>query len=329
MRTIILPGRTTPIPPIGFGCSSLASVGEKAELELLGTAFDAGVRHFDVARYYGYGEAESLLGKFVKGRRDQVTITTKFGIELPRRTSALRLAMRAGRSLVRLMPGARGILQRRAQGLVQRGAFSVADARKSLETSLRELGTTYIDFFLLHEYEAPETAPDELLGFLQDKVKAGDIRFFGLATGIENTARILQSHPQLCDIVQFENSVLHRNLEQLPQNGGSRPGLVFTHGALGGSYEPIAAFMSAESAAAKDWSNQLGLDCSREATISSLMLNYAVFANADGMVLFSSRSAARTARNIEAVLAPQCSEVQLERFKQLVVRDLTAAVQTA
>jgi D-threo-aldose 1-dehydrogenase len=324
MKTIVLPGRSASVLPIGFGCSSLASVGEKTALQLLGTAFDAGVRHFDVARYYGYGEAEGLLGKFLKNHRDEVTITTKFGIDPPRRMSGLRLAMQAGRQLVRLVPGARGILQRRAQGLVQRGGFSVADARRSLETSLRELGTNYIDFYLLHEYEPPEIAPDELVAFLQDRVKAGDIRFFGLATGVENTARILQSYPQLCDIAQFENSVLCRNLEKLPR-AGRRPLLIFTHGALGASYKTIAAFFKTRSGLTKEWSTQLGLDCSREETISGLMLNYAIHANADGLVLFSSKSASRTKRNIQAVVEPEYSPAQVELFAQLVARDLIPA----
>ena len=98
------------------------------------------------------GKPKGLLGTFVKSRRAEVTITTKFGIEPPRRTNALGFAMQAGRRLAQFVPAARGFLRRRAQGLVKSGAFSVKDARTSLETSLRELGTDYIDFFLLHEY---------------------------------------------------------------------------------------------------------------------------------------------------------------------------------
>ena len=119
MRGIAVPGIAIQIPVIGFGCSALSSVGGKKALHLLGTAFDAGVRHFDVARYYGYGESEGMLGTFVKSRRAQVTITTKFGIEPPRRTNALRFAMQAGRRLVQFVPAARSFLRRRAQGLVK------------------------------------------------------------------------------------------------------------------------------------------------------------------------------------------------------------------
>ena len=178
-----------------------------------------GVRHFDVARYYGYGESEGILGTFAKSRRAEITITTKFGIEPPRRTNALRMAMQAGRRLVQLVPAARGFLRRRAQGLVTGGAFSVKEARASLETSLRELGTDYIDFFLLHDYVVSENPPDELAAFLTDAAKAGKIRYFGLGTGIENVLRAMECQRELCAVVQFENSVLVRNVERLPQGG--------------------------------------------------------------------------------------------------------------
>jgi D-threo-aldose 1-dehydrogenase len=320
MRAIALPGIDIQIPVLGFGCSSLASVGEKKALQLLGTAFDAGVRHFDAARYYGYGEAEGLLGTFVKSRRAQVTITTKFGIEPPRRTSVLGLAMQAGRRLVKFVPAARGFLRRRAQGLVTSGAFSVKDAQTSLETSLRELGTDYIDFFLLHEYTVSENSPDELVAFLTDTVRAGKIRYFGLATGIETVMQALELQPELCTIVQFENSVFHRNVERLPRSGPYR--LAITFGSLSLSYQSVSGFLKVHSETVENWSKKLAVDCSKDETISALMLNYSVQANPNGLVLFSSNDASRVNRNVRAVLEPEFSPSQVELFGQLVEQDM-------
>ena len=73
-------------PQIGFGCSALLGrSGRSDSLKALGVAWDEGVRFFDTARAYGYGESEGLLGEFLRGRRDQAVIATKFGIgrELP------------------------------------------------------------------------------------------------------------------------------------------------------------------------------------------------------------------------------------------------------
>ena len=320
MRGIAVPGIAIQIPVIGFGCSTLSSVGEKNALELLGTAFDAGVRHFDVARYYGYGDAEGMLGTFVKSRRVEVTITTKFGIQPPRRTHALRFALQAGRQLMRLVPCARSYMRRRAQGLVKGGGFSLKEARESLETSLRELGTDYIDFYLLHDYTVSEHSSDELAGFLMDNVKAGKIRYFGIGTGIDNVLRALERQPELCRILQFENSVLRRNMDKLPQGRPDR--LTITHGALSASYRSVSVFLKAYSQLARNWSAKLGLDCSNDDTISALMLNYAVQANQNGLALFSSKNAFRVSKNVKAVLEPGVSPAQVALFGELVERDL-------
>jgi len=101
-----------------------------------------------------------------------VTISTKFGIEPLRRTTALGVGLYFGRRIVRLLPALRGFLQRGTQSLVKSGAFSVQQAQVSLETSLRELSTDHIDFYLLHDYIVSEKLPDELLAFLEDSVKA-------------------------------------------------------------------------------------------------------------------------------------------------------------
>src|SRR5689334_980851 len=78
---------------VGFGCSSLTGTDASNAIRVLEVAFDAGVRHFDTARYYGYGEAEGILGRFLNSRRSQVTITTKFGIEPPRRSAGLNAGL--------------------------------------------------------------------------------------------------------------------------------------------------------------------------------------------------------------------------------------------
>ena len=69
-------GRTT--TRLGFGCGSImGAMSGRDSLALLEAAYDAGIRHFDVAPRYGYGEAESCLGEFLQRHRGQVTVTTK------------------------------------------------------------------------------------------------------------------------------------------------------------------------------------------------------------------------------------------------------------
>ena len=100
---------------LGFGCSSLlGSLGRKDSLALLETAYDAGLRHFDVAPAYGYGQAEGCLGEFLTRHRGEVTVTTKYGVE-PEGERTLKAGMRSlARPLLKLMPGIKGTLQKAA-----------------------------------------------------------------------------------------------------------------------------------------------------------------------------------------------------------------------
>ena len=201
------------------------------------------------------------------------------------------------------------------------------DAQTNLETSLRELGTDYIDFYLLHEYAVSENSPDELVAYLTGAVKAGKIRYFGLGTGIENVLRALECQPELCSIVQFENSVLRRNVEKLPRGGPHR--LTITFGSLSSSYDSVSAFLKAHSETTRNWSTKLAVDCSRDETISALMLNYSAHKNPNGLVLFSSKDASRVNRNVRSVLESELSPVQLELFGQFVERDFKPTIQMA
>ena len=99
MRKVnIAPGVDSSV--LGFGCAPiLGAVGAKTAQRALGCALDEGINHFDVARSYGYGEAEAFLGKFFKGRRDEVVIASKFGIRATWKAGLLRPLKPAVRTL--------------------------------------------------------------------------------------------------------------------------------------------------------------------------------------------------------------------------------------
>lgn len=321
MNEAALHGTGIEITPVGFGCSGLTGTTRRIALRVLDSAFDSGIRHFDVARYYGYGEAERILGSFAKSHRAQITITTKFGIMPPRQTMAFRTALKVGRRVMWLLPAARKLAQRQTTQLVRASAFSIQDAQISLETSLRELGTDYIDFYLLHDYSLDDSSPEPLLAFLESARKAGKIRRFGIGTAIENTLRVLECQPGLCGIVQFQNSVLTRNIDKLAGQPSGR--LIITHGSLGADYRLLSAFLGGHVDAAQEWSEKLGVDCAREETLSALMLNYAAAANSNGPVLFSSRRPARVEKNARDILERAFSAAQVSLFGNLVRKSLS------
>ena len=90
---------------VGMGCASLGSrVGRREGLKALDRAFDVGITWFDVAPSYGDAEAETILGEFVRGRRDKVQICTKVGIRPARTSFAMRAAKPILRSAVDAVP---------------------------------------------------------------------------------------------------------------------------------------------------------------------------------------------------------------------------------
>ena len=299
------------VPTLGFGCSSLMGHETAQErMALLGAAFESGIRHFDVARFYGFGEAEGALGDFIKSRRAEVTVTTKFGISPPKQSSGLKSVLGLARRVAAKSPLLRRSMAGSAAKLIKSGDFSVAAARDSLETSLRMLQTDYIDFYLLHDCRM-EDATDDLLQFLLAAVREGKIRRFGLGTDIKVISELCHPRPEYAGVVQFENSVLRQNMTLLP---AKEDRTVFTHRALNESFDEVLRFFQSGSEAAGRWSRKLGADCTDRAVVGSLMLNYAVHANVGGVVLFSSRSESRIRSNVRAVEDSPFSAEQLCLF---------------
>ena len=89
----------------------MGRVGRAESLRAIAAALDAGITHFDVARLYGYGEAEAVLGEALRGRRDRVVIASKFGLAATRTASALRGLKPLAQSAVAAIPALRPLIR--------------------------------------------------------------------------------------------------------------------------------------------------------------------------------------------------------------------------
>jgi D-threo-aldose 1-dehydrogenase len=316
MKTITLPGSSTTTTGIGFGGSNLLGPRSRAEgLKLLETAFEAGIRHFDVARSYSSGDAESVVGDFLKSRRNQVTVTTKFGLQPPKMAGRLRPLIGVARRLMKLSPGLRKILGDRSRQMTRSGAFGVEDARASLEASLIALGVEHIDIYLLHEASSADCSP-ELLAFLKQAVAAGKIGRFGAGSEFPKVFEIARDHQAFSDVLQFENSAVFPNLDVL-RKSVSAPRLTITHGSFGRSIRLIQEHLARCPEALKAWKKELEADCGDPAVLAGLMLASAVRANPDGVVLFSSTRPEAIRGNVRSVDEGRFSPDQINRFVSL------------
>jgi aryl-alcohol dehydrogenase-like predicted oxidoreductase len=181
---------------LGFGTSRLHYISRADRQRLLALAVDLGLTHIDTAPVYGDGLAEREVGQFIKGRRGDVVIATKFGFAadplldaFPALDPVLR-PLRAGARRV-------GLWQMR------RVAFSPDELGRSVEKSLRRLKTDAIDILLLHDPMANRVpSADRLLGQVAELRRRGLIRLFGLAGSWPSIAGLDPALRFAADVIQ-------------------------------------------------------------------------------------------------------------------------------
>ena len=171
---------------VGFGTASLHHVnGLKSKLNLLNSAYDAGIRYFDTAPLYGHGLAERTLGQFIKNNRSHsnVTVATKFG----------------------LVPNT--IVTNYPQLLLPYIArdYTAQYLNERVESSLLSLGLDCLDIVLLHEPSLNDLKTIDSLNEAVLKLKQrGLIKQFGISSQIESAQWFKLNSPELVDILQIE-----------------------------------------------------------------------------------------------------------------------------
>lgn len=173
------------VAAIGLGFMSFRhsaeAADEKQAKELVAEAIDLGVTLFDTADIYGPKISETLLGRAVSGRRDAVTIATKFGNTVDRDTNP------------RLLDG--------------RPEY----VRAAIEGSLRRLGVDHVDLYYLHRVD-PDVPIEDTVGALKELVEAGKVRHIGLSEpGPQTLRRAHAVHP--ITAIQNEWSLFTRDIE--------------------------------------------------------------------------------------------------------------------
>ncbi|TFD19856.1 aldo/keto reductase [Cryobacterium sp. TMS1-13-1] len=184
------------VSTIGLGCnnfgrSGTASEGQDGTTAVIDAAFEAGVTLFDTADIYGAerGLSETLMGHSLRGKRDQIVLASKFGMDMGG-LNGPDWGARGSRRYIRL----------------------------AVEASLRRLQTDWIDLYQLHVAD-PLTPIEETLSTLDDLITEGKIRYIGHSNlagwqiaEAEFTAQ-MNGHPKFISS-QNEYSLLVRDVEE-------------------------------------------------------------------------------------------------------------------
>lgn len=152
MKRRVLGGTGISVSEFALGTMMFGAMGNadhEESIRMIHTALDAGVNFVDTADVYSRGESEEIVGKAIKGRRDEVVLATKFALPMG--------------------PDAN-----------QRGG-SPLWIKRAVEDSLRRLGTDHIDLYQMHRPD-PDTDIDETLAALSDLVRSGKVRAIGSST---------------------------------------------------------------------------------------------------------------------------------------------------
>jgi aryl-alcohol dehydrogenase-like predicted oxidoreductase len=182
--------RDLDVSAIGLGCMGMSayygSTDEDEAVKTIQRAHELGIDFLDTAQLYGPLTNEILVGRAIKGHRDEYVIATKFS-----------------RQMDDAVPG--------DMSSVGPQDGSAANVRRSIEGSLERLGTDYIDLYYQHRVD-PKVSIEETVGAMAELVEAGKVRHIGLSEAAPETIRRAHAvHP--ITAVQTEYSLWSRDPE--------------------------------------------------------------------------------------------------------------------
>lgn len=183
-----------------IGGENYGAVDRNESIEAINTMIDRGVNLVDTAPAYGNGQAEKIVGEAIKGRRNDILLSTKFGYKPDLFKGGIR-------------------------------DTSFKDVVREIESSLYNLGTDHIDFYFIH-WPDLNTPIAETMSALNLLKKQGKIRFIGVSNFSQEQIEEAQEYGAI-DVQQPPFSMVNQTSKQLIEWGYQKGIDTFSYGSLG------------------------------------------------------------------------------------------------
>ncbi|MFT4646613.1 MAG: aryl-alcohol dehydrogenase-like predicted oxidoreductase [Planctomycetota bacterium] len=190
---------------IGFGCVGLTALDSKrSALDILEVAYSNGIRHFDTADIYGRGYSEIILSKFIKNKRDNLHIATKFGLgNHQNNILPVGFAIKINKLKREFITKERASNGKSMSTSLKESFISKDYVRRSLEDSLNRLKTHYLDYYFLHEH-MPSNLGDEAKDFLLELKEKGIVNNLGIGSSFSKFSQQNIGDLNIFDTIQYE-----------------------------------------------------------------------------------------------------------------------------
>jgi D-threo-aldose 1-dehydrogenase len=201
-----------------------------------------------------------------------------------------------------------------------KSTFDQKAAQRSLDDSLRELGTQYIDLLLLHDPVPSQFNALEMYELLERARASGKIRSWGVAGEVQPTSAAIKQLPGPTPVIQIRDDIFRRD-ECVAL--ASQCEYLITFGILGDVLPKILAHVTSNKELTQQWNDAVGADCTDPHTVVGFLLRDAVRANGRGTVLYSTTRAERI-RSAAALFSRVTAspDAALDAFRQLVATQL-------